>query len=368
MTYITAIKTAVLFFPFVAFIFTTPFILHQYHKYGSINKLRVLIIYSFILYLICIYFLVILPLPNIDTMPSPTKSMIKIIPFSFIVDIIKETSFRITKPATYLKALLDPCIYTVILNIIMTIPFGIYLRYYFQYNKKKIIKFTFLLSLFFELTQLTRLYFIYPYQYRIFDIDDLITNTFGGFIGYYVAVICYKFLPTREELDRKSYIAGKKVSGLRRITLFCLDSFIYTILSLNLLLITGINKIPFILFIIYYIVLPLIMNHQTFGSKFLNIKVQYNKYNTTNNILRILFLYLYYLGIPIFLIKISIILVNKLNIPTHEAILFYFIILCSILIYLFSNIFYLIRHNHIYYDNLLKTKYISTIQKESDVE
>ena len=66
MTYIEAITTAVTVFPIIAFIITIPFILHQYHKYGSINKFRVLIIYSFILYLISIYFLVILPLPSIE--------------------------------------------------------------------------------------------------------------------------------------------------------------------------------------------------------------------------------------------------------------------------------------------------------------
>lgn len=35
-------------FPFIALLFTIPFILAQYHRYGSINKLRVLIVYSFI--------------------------------------------------------------------------------------------------------------------------------------------------------------------------------------------------------------------------------------------------------------------------------------------------------------------------------
>ena len=48
MTYLKTIKIAILIFPIIAFLFTIPFILNQYHKYGSINKLRVFIIYSFI--------------------------------------------------------------------------------------------------------------------------------------------------------------------------------------------------------------------------------------------------------------------------------------------------------------------------------
>ena len=64
MSYVEAIRTAIIIFPFIAFLFTIPFILHNYHKYGSIHFLRVFIIYTFILYLITIYFLVILPLPT----------------------------------------------------------------------------------------------------------------------------------------------------------------------------------------------------------------------------------------------------------------------------------------------------------------
>jgi glycopeptide antibiotics resistance protein len=46
---------------------------------------------------------------------------------------------------------------------------------------------TFLLSLIIESAQLTGLFFIYPGSYRLFDVDDLITNTLGGFLGTVLA-------------------------------------------------------------------------------------------------------------------------------------------------------------------------------------
>ena len=104
----------------------------------------------------------------------------------------------------------------------MTIPFGMYLKYYFKCNLKKTILFSFLLSLFFELTQLTGLYFIYPKAYRLFDVDDLLMNTLGGIVGYSLLNLINKFLPTREEIDKKAIEEGKNVSGLRRIILFSL--------------------------------------------------------------------------------------------------------------------------------------------------
>ena len=68
MSYIESIKTALCVFPVIAFLFTIPFILSQYHKYGSIHKLRVFIVYSFILYMITVYFLVILHLGYYSSM------------------------------------------------------------------------------------------------------------------------------------------------------------------------------------------------------------------------------------------------------------------------------------------------------------
>ena len=232
MGYINSIKTAIFIFPFIALLFTIPFILHQYHKYGSINLFRVLIVYSFILYMITIYFLVILPLPSKNEVVA-RPDMIKLIPFGFINDFINETSFVITDPSTYFKAIKEPCFYTVVFNIFMTIPFGMYLRYYFKCNLKKTIIISLILSLFFEITQVTGLYFIYSHPYRVFDVDDLIMNTLGGIIGYCLMGFIDNFLPTRDKIDEESLKAGEKVSGLRRITVFCLDLFLYLVIALN---------------------------------------------------------------------------------------------------------------------------------------
>ena len=108
MSYFISIKTAIVVFPLIALLFSIPFVLHQYHKYGSINPFRVLIVYSFILYLITIYFLVILPLPNKEEVIYK-PNMIKLIPFGFINDFIRESSFVINDPTTYLKAIKEPC-------------------------------------------------------------------------------------------------------------------------------------------------------------------------------------------------------------------------------------------------------------------
>ena len=250
MSYVEAITTAIIAFPFIAFLFTIPFILYNYHQYGSIHFLKVFIIYTFILYLITIYFLVIFPLPSFEEVMNNTGPYINYIPFKFVSDFIHETPFVWNNPETYMKAILDPSFYVVIFNVLMFVPLGMYLRYYFKCSFKKTILYALLLSLFFELTQLTGLYFIYPNPYRLCDIDDLIENIFGGILGFLIMGPLDNFLPAREEIDEEAIKMGQKVSGLRRITVYFLDLILFLLLSLLVSII--INRFVLIIgFLIY---------------------------------------------------------------------------------------------------------------------
>lgn len=80
----------------------------------------------------------------------------------------------------------------VVLNVVMTIPFGFLLPLVKKANVNvlKVILYTFLLSLSIELLQ--------PLinDFRSSDITDLITNVIGGFIGYLIYLI-FKPLTTK---------------------------------------------------------------------------------------------------------------------------------------------------------------------------
>lgn len=363
MAYVTAIKSSILIFPFIALIFTIPFILHEYHKYGSIQPFKTLVVYSFILYMITIYFLVILPLPNLESVVEK-PNMIRLLPFGFMKDIIRESSLIITNPSTYLKALTEPCFYTVIFNVFMTIPFGMYLRYYFKCSLKKTIMYSFLLSLFFELTQITGLYFIYPHPYRVFDVDDLLTNTLGGLIGYGMMGILDNYLPTRTELDEKARRVGEEVSGLRRITLFFLDFFLYIFIGmLTNLFLKGYH--PFlIVFLLYYGIIPLLNKNETLGGSFLHVKIEYKNVRFIRSVFRNLFLLIYYFLFPFWSLLGTYHLVNHLEADAKISIYFYLASLVMIvLFYLINGLIILTKKKH-FYDKILGSTYISTTKKE----
>ena len=123
--YLESIKSAFLIFPLLAFLITLPYLLLQYHKYGSVPLIRSSIVYTFILYLLTAYFLVILPLPNKEEVLTMPAKIPQLTPLSFLGDFIE--TFK--KASSVLSFLKSPIVYTTLFNIAITIPFGIYLRY-----------------------------------------------------------------------------------------------------------------------------------------------------------------------------------------------------------------------------------------------
>lgn len=276
-----AIKTAILLFPIVALLFTIPYIIYQYHKYGAVSSYRSIIVYSFLLYLMVAYFLVILPLPDIETVSMMKTPSYNLIPFHFISEIFSLSTFSVSDFATYFPTLKNPVVYEAIFNVFLTVPFGIYLHYYFEFDFKKTLFYSFCLTLFFELTQLSGLYFIYPRGYRVFDVDDLILNTLGGVIGYLLAFIPLKFLPTRKEIDQNSLVKGQKVSILRRAFSFGIDMGIFLFVFFSVLYFTHqfltswkIVNLCFLVFwtVFYFVVLPTCLKGRTVAMKFFHLE------------------------------------------------------------------------------------------------
>lgn len=285
--YLIPLQSALLLFPFLAAMITLPYIIMQYRKYGSILPIRVLIVYSFIFYLLCAYFLVVLPLPPIEEVASYTKPIMQLIPFASLKEFTMNSSLIWNDPATYLTALNEPSLYLIVFNILLTVPFGIYLRYYFQCSWKKTLLLTFLLTLSFECLQLSALFGYYPRPYRLFDVDDLITNTLGGMLGYAITPVFAHFLVSRNRMDEKAYDRGRSVSPLRRVLAFFFDNLIVllttaiiTALILFLhdefLLISPATHICLIylaVVFVYLFILPILMHGKTLGKAAVKIKL-----------------------------------------------------------------------------------------------
>ena len=171
--YVSNILFAALSFPLIAFFITLPYMIYQYRRFGSIPWLRTLVVYSFAFYLLCAYFLVLLPLP---------EDRSAVVPYA-----------------------------------------GMYLRYYFRRTWWQTLAIGFLVTLSFETTQLTGLWGLYEHPYRLFDVDDLMLNTLGAMIGFWTVGPAMRVLPDIRLVNEEAREAGMRASVTKRALSFFID-------------------------------------------------------------------------------------------------------------------------------------------------
>jgi glycopeptide antibiotics resistance protein len=127
---------------------------------------------------------VLLPLPGPHThRPSQT---IQLLPFQWVLDFVGG----------------DPKAFTqVLLNIALFVPLGFLAR---KLSLRGAVGTGFAFSLLIEITQLTANFGTAPFVYRIFDVDDLLTNTAGAALGWMVANLVTR-VPAVPARSRRSF-------------------------------------------------------------------------------------------------------------------------------------------------------------------
>ena len=225
-----AIISAAITFPISALILTLPYLIVQYRRYGSVNWVKVLVHYSFIFYCQCAIFLILLPLPDPDSLTGPGRY--SLVPFKFFTEIYR-TGVSITDIKTWPRLFISTFTLQFAFNVLLLVPLGIYLRYYTRIKKWWIVTLIgFGTSLMFELTQLTGDWFIYKFPYRSFDVDDLICNTLGCFLGFLLCKPLLKILPDLDTIADKQLLKAERVSLLRRAGAAAVDLILVNTLVL----------------------------------------------------------------------------------------------------------------------------------------
>jgi len=386
--YSEPIKTAIFLFPFLALAISGIFLIYEYRKYGTFLLRRAIILYSFVFYLLCAYFLVILPLPPRSEVAQYTGPYYELRPFYFVVNFMKETVLNLHDPSTYVPALKQSIVLEPLFNVLLVLPFGVYLRYFYKFTLKKTVIASFLLSLFFELTQLSGLYFIYPRPYRLADVNDLITNTFGGLLGYWITPLFTFLLPTRAELDEAAYQKGQSVSLLRRMVAWGIDWIVIGLAER--LLQFGLSFIPayrvwaanysdlvshlwfFVMVFLVFMVLPFITNGQTFGKKVVRIRiVEKKREHISLRALVVRYGYLYFLYglISWYMASASQLLNSDNRLLQVVAFILYLLCLALLLLFIVSVCATFIqKKRRLFYEKASHTYTISTIQVQTSTK
>lgn len=354
------LRTALLIFPLISFALVTPYMFHQYRKYGSISVFRTLVIFSFIYYLMNAYFLVVLPLPERASVTTSYREMMQLRPFQFVLDLKNKWVLDLGNPKTYLEALVQPVFTQVVFNVFLTLPFGVYMHYYFKKDFKTTVFYTMLLSFFFEISQLSGLFFIYPGPYRLFDVDDLMLNTLGGAVGYALAPFFEAFIPSKEDLDEMSFAKADRVGLIKRAFIYSLD---YSLVRFLAALIPSQHRlfVELIVFVLYFGVLPYFWHGQTIMMRFLKIKIvqkDESPLRLANNLLRSFLIFIFISrGTEVYNALGSLIMIGESRVFAF----FYLGILVLWLVFMLIYTIYVVvkRPHRLFYDRLSDTRLIS---------
>lgn len=147
------------------------YFLFFYRKWNKRSIKELVINTLMYIYIVMVLFVTLMPFP---------------MPFGATNNLFMETANFI--PFRDLTSNYNGAVREIILNVIMMMPFG----FLYAIIKKKgilsTVALTFLFSLIIESCQLLSAWWG-SLSSRSFDVTDLITNTFGGFIGYLIYIV-----------------------------------------------------------------------------------------------------------------------------------------------------------------------------------
>ncbi|MEU9776442.1 VanZ family protein [Streptomyces sp. NPDC047968] len=220
-TYLLPVEAAVTWFPLLVAVIMVPVAVHGYRHRGRAGGWPVLVLYSFVFYLLAALLQTVMPLPA-DTDAHCTlvryAESPQLEPFAFQARISHATGGD-WSPRTLAGT---HSAWTAGLNAVLLLPLGVYLRYYLRRGPVSSAVVAFATSLFFEATQYTGLWFVYACPYRQFNVDDLVLNTAGAVCGWLLAGPLRRVLPANDpDGERTRY--GGRVTLTRRALAFLTD-------------------------------------------------------------------------------------------------------------------------------------------------
>lgn len=214
--FIYDIQLGFLAFPLVALLLAVPYALYQYRRFGAISIWKTFVVFTFILYCLCAVSLIVFPLPADHSAVVESARTPQLHPFHVIEQIRETTDFSLSDRSTWGPALRSPVVYEAIFNVMLTVPLGAYLCYLFRCRWWMALLIGMATTLLFETSQLTGLFGLYAHPYRLFDVDDLILNTTGTMLGFWLMIPLAWALPSMDEVNEQARERGSSRVSLTR--------------------------------------------------------------------------------------------------------------------------------------------------------
>lgn len=161
------------------FVLFVPFVAVSYRRRGRLTFGRFVLWAAFLIYFLAIWTYTLLPLPDPETIRCVGTNLNL---FEFVDDV----RGAVARPGSTLT---DPAVLQLLLNVLLFLPLGFFLRVLGGRGILTAFLVGLGLSAFIETTQLTGVWGLYPCAYRVFDVDDMLTNTTGALLGSLAALV-----------------------------------------------------------------------------------------------------------------------------------------------------------------------------------
>jgi glycopeptide antibiotics resistance protein len=157
-----------------------PFVALAYRRYRRLTWRYVLAWLGFLIYFMAIWAYTLLFFPDPDRLHCVRPQLR---PFYSIGDVFNYPHSSVG------QLLHNPVVDQLALNVALFIPLGVFVRLLWNGGLVASTLAGAGLSLFVETTQLTGVWGLYRCAYRVFDVDDIMTNTTGALLGALLALV-----------------------------------------------------------------------------------------------------------------------------------------------------------------------------------
>ena len=183
-----------------------PVVAARYRKAGRLRGIDLVTLLAVATYAVALWTYTLIPLPDANDVTCQASNLR---PFAFLEDI--RAAVRKAGGFSWRnRALLQAA-----LNVMLFLPLGYFLR---VLARRGIVLATlagFAISSAIELTQRTGIWGLYHCAYRVFDVDDLMLNTFGAFLGSLLAIpVAAVLRRTRRTPSVDHVTLGRRVVGM----------------------------------------------------------------------------------------------------------------------------------------------------------
>ncbi len=239
-TWLTEGFYAFAFFGALIPLFLAPWINLQYRRFGRFRGWPAVLSAAAVLYACSLVAFTMFPIPDTSAPgfceDRALNSYWQVVPLRSLADV---TAFASTH--TLLETITSGVFLQVYFNVVFFVPLGFLIAYRWRKSIWAALVISAGVSLIIESTQGTAVWGLLNCPYRLADVDDLITNTLGGLIGWGVGRWSIRVLPSATptpvpDLDPPSL-------G-RRALAVALDVLTYVVVQLGILLAVGLMGRP----------------------------------------------------------------------------------------------------------------------------